>query len=405
MTRSTKIALKYGLPILILLLAGGFTARLISQREPPAREEVEAKPVLVEASTVQRKEHRLDVRASGTVIPARQTTVQPQVAGRVVWVNDSLVPGGVVKEGERLVQIDRSDYQLALEQQQNALEQARAQLAIEKGQQDVAKREWELFKKQAEEVVDPESDPSLALRKPQLESARAQVEAAKSRVKRAKLDLQRTRVDAPFDAFVRDESAEIGQLAGTQSQLATLVSTDAFWIRLSIPTGTIKRIDIPGVNADEGAEATIHHTVDGETIERRGQVIRLLGDLDPAGRMARILVEIKDPLGLAEMQKNDEDLRGVPLLLDSYVDVRIEGNTTEKLIEIPRRSVHNGNETYVIRDGKLAIEQIEIAWRRPNTVLVRSGIDDGATIVTGPLPQPVEGMPLEPAAQTKPEDT
>jgi RND family efflux transporter MFP subunit len=396
MSRNTKLALKIGLPILILAVAGGLTATLMASREAPEKSEPEAEAALVETRTVERREHRLDVRASGTVVPARQVQLQPQVSGMIVDVHPSLEPGGLVDEGERLVQIDRSDYQLAVDQRETAVEQAKAQLEREKGQQEVAQREWELFKEEAEKLTGEKQDPSLALRKPQLMSARAQVEAAKSQLQSARLNLERTSIEAPFDALVRDESAEIGQVAGTQGPVATLVSTDTFRVRLSLATDKVPQIDIPNVNAETGSKATVQYEVGDQKIERDARVLRLLGDLDPAGRMARLLVEIEDPLGLEEADGDGpNEIRGLPLLLDAYVDVQIEGNETQKLIEIPRKAVRNGYQAYLVEDGKLAVEEIEIIWRRPETVLVASGLEDGDRVVTGPLPNPVEGMPLE----------
>jgi len=402
MDRTTLV--KFGLPIVILLIGAGVTVQLIDSREKPGREDPETAAALVETRTVHRAEHRLDVRGSGTVVPARQVTLQPEVNGRVVDIHPKLVPGGLVDEGETLVQLDRSDYELAVQQRKTALRQARAQLEIEKGQQQVAKREWELFQKEAEKAAGDRQlqDSSLALRKPQLMNAKAQVDAAESQLESARLNLRRTTVRAPFDALVRRESADVGQLAGAQSQLATLVGTDHFWIRLSIETSQIRHIDIPGVNAEQGSAATIRYEVGDRTITRDGRVVRLLGDLDPAGRMARVLVQIEDPLGLDGTEDNPENLDGVPLLLDSYVDVVIEGNRKRNLIELPRPAVHNGDEIYLLREGKLAIEPLEIVWRRPDTVLVASGVSDGDEVVTGPLPSPVEGMALEAAEESEP---
>ena len=42
------------------------------------------------------------IEASGTVVPARKLTVQPQVSGRVTRRHPGLVTGGVVQEGEEL---------------------------------------------------------------------------------------------------------------------------------------------------------------------------------------------------------------------------------------------------------------------------------------------------------------
>ncbi len=401
MSRNTKLALKIGLPLLILVGAGVVTATLLASREAPEQTETETEAALVEARSVSREEHRLDVRASGTVVPAREVNLQAQVGGEVVEVHPSLVPGGLLEKGERIVQIDRSDYLNAIEQRETQLAQARAQLEQEKGQQQIAEREWELFREEAERLADEGQleDSALALREPQLASAKAQVDAARAQLETARLNLERTSVEAPFDALVRDENVEIGQLASGQAQMATLVGTEHFWVRLSMATDKIPHIAIPNVNADKGAEATVTYEVGEQLVEREARVLRLMGDLDPAGRMARVIVEIDDPLGLDDLDGDKPDeLRGMPLLLDAYVDVEIEGNETRELIEIPRKAVRNGYQVYLIEDGKLAVEPVEIAWRRSETVLVESGIEDGDRVVTGPLPNPVEGMPLEVAS-------
>ena len=82
---------------------------------------------------------------------------------------------------------------------------------------------------------------------------------------------------------------------------------------------------------------------------RKGAVLRLLGDLDPVGQQARILVEIEDPLGL----EKPESERGVPLLLGSFVHVKIEARKLAKVIEIPRKAVHAGRYVHLFTEGGL----------------------------------------------------
>ena len=401
MSSTTRKLLKYGLPIAILIVAGVLTYSLIAGRERPAREEPERAAALVETMRVERGKHRLDVRASGEVVPARQVTVTPQVSGKIVAVDPQLVPGGLLEAGDEIIQIDPSDYQLAVEQRETAVEQARAQLEIEQGQQEIARREWELFKDEAERLNegDETQDPSLALREPQLKSAKAQLDAALAQLEEARLNLERTSIPAPFDAVVREESVAEGQVVGPPSQIATLVGTDQFWVRLSLGTDKIPHIDIPNVNAEKGSTATVRYEVGDRQVTRKARVVRLLGDLDPQGRMARLLLEVDDPLALDDVENGKKKVRGLPLLLDAYVDVIIQGNETRQLIELPRRAVRNGDQVYLLKDGKLEIRQLDIAWRRPESVLVESGLKEGAVVVTGPLASPVEGMPLKAANQ------
>lgn len=387
-----NVFLKFALPVLVLAAGGAGAAALFASRESPEREETPEKAVLVDVERAEMKAHRLDVRASGTVTPARNTQLTPQVSGELVEVSPQFEPGGIVEKGEVLARVDPSDYEVALRQQKAALEQARAQLELEKGQQDVAKQEWELFKEEAKARTDVDEQSALALREPQLASARAQVESAKSAVERARLNLQRTTIRAPFDGVVVEEAADVGQVVGGQSRLGRIVGTAKFWVRLSVDTSKIPHVDIPGVNAEKGSSAEIFYDVGERTVERSGRVSRLLGDLAPSGRMARLLIEIDDPLG--RQSAEDDEQRGLPLLLDAYVDVRIEGNEERELVELSRKALRNGDEVFVYADETLDIREVDVVWGRPNTVLIGSGLEDGDRVVLSQLPQPVEGMRL-----------
>ncbi len=392
---------RIALPLVVLAVAGAIAASLVMTRAKPERAKPAEQRVLVEAQPVHRQAHQLKVRAAGTVEAARSVVVQPQVAGRIVWINDQLIPGGLVHKGDVLFKIDDRDYKLALEEQKNQLAQARAQLAQERGRVKVAKREWELFKDEAKKDLGSEADPSLALRKPQLESAKVAVDAAQAAIDRAQLNLQRTTVRAPFDAMVVSESADRGQLVSTQSQVATLVGTAAFWVQVSVPVDKLPYVNIPGVNATQGAKASVEQDIGPRHIERQAHVVRLLGDLDQTGRMARVLAEIDDPLQLAgDGDPNAGHKAGIPLLLNSYVDVEIAGPTSDKLIEVPREAVHEGDKVYAYADGKLDIRQVHIAWRRPKSVLVDKGLADGDQIITSPVATPLQGMKLRLAGES-----
>lgn len=384
-----KVA-KFGLPLLVLAAAAGIVAALVMTKKEPERKEKREQRVLVETAQVETATHTLDVQAAGEVIAARDLIVTPQVSGRIVWVNDKLVPGGTVEAGDPLFRIEDADYRIAVQEAKTKLAQAKAQLDQEKGRVQVAKREWELFK--GEVKGEQPEDPSLALRKPQLDSAKVAVDAAKAGLERAQLNLKRTTVRAPFDAFVSSESADIGQLVGSQSQVAKLVGTEKFWVRISIPVDKVSSIDIPGVNAQTGSKAIIRQDAGDQQIERDGQVVRLLGDLDPQGRMARVLIRVDDPFALTDAEPNKGR---IPLLLSAFVDVTVEGPTRDGLIEVPREAIRNGDKAFVFsKDETLAIREVDVVWERPETVLVDKGLEDGDRVVVSPIATAIEGMKL-----------
>ncbi len=390
-----KTVIKILLPLLILGAAIGCATTLVKSRPKPPKQERQVQAYLVQAMPVEKKSHRIDVRAKGTVTAARRLQVQPQVTGRLRSVSDSAIPGGIVKKGDVLARIDATDYRQNLNESQTGLEDAKARLAQEQGQQIIAQRELELFQQTQESNEQQSSldDTSLALRQPQLKIAKVAVQAAETRLERAKTNLSRTTLKAPFNALVLSESMENGQLVTPQSVLATIVGTDAFWIRASVPMSQLSRIAIPGFNSKEalGSEVTVEIDAGEQKSSRKGHVLRLLGELDQVGRMAQIMVQVDDPLLLESENKE----KGMPLLLGGYVDILFAGSQEMQLVQIPRQAIHNGDEVWVYaNDSTLEIRTIHVMATFEDYVLVSSGIEEGELLITSQIGSPVSGMQL-----------
>lgn len=380
------------LPVAILAAGALVAYALVHTRSEPPREPREEVSALVEVVVAEMRAHEVEVRASGSVTPARQVALTPEIAGRVVWISDKLVPGGRFEEGEVMVRLDARDHELAVRQQRAEVDRARTELEIERGRASVAEREWEIF---AEDDGAHDGDGALALREPQLRTARAAVEGAESGLERARLNVRRARLKAPFNALVIERNVDVGQHAAPGAPVATLVGTDEFWVRTSIPIRELGWIDVPGVGGvgeGEGSPARVRHRFGSEETVREGRVIKLLGDVDPAGRMARVLVALEDPYGLAD---SGGERPGIPLLAGSYVDVEILADEVPAAVEIPRIALRDDRRVFTMDDGdRLEVRDVSVIWRDRDSVLVGSGLEDGDRVVVSPLPAPVEGMKL-----------
>jgi len=85
----------------------------------------------------------------------------------------------------------------------------------------------------------------------------------------------------------------------------------------------------------------------------------------------------------------------LPLLLGSYVEVRIEVGRLTGVIAVPRDQIHEGDHVYLMDgEGRLEVRRVNVAWRDENEVLVRSGLEAGDRIVTSRLASPVTGTLL-----------
>ena len=127
-------------------------------------------------------------------------------------------------EGEELVELDPTDYRLAIKQKESELAKAKFNLKLELGQQAIVKREFQLL---GADLNDQEQE--LVLRKPHLNAAKAALAAAEAALEQAHLDLSRTRPVAPFNAIITTRNANIGawmSAFSTGTPLAKLVGTD-----------------------------------------------------------------------------------------------------------------------------------------------------------------------------------
>ncbi|MCB9506965.1 MAG: efflux RND transporter periplasmic adaptor subunit [Myxococcales bacterium] len=386
------IVLNTILPILVLAAAVLVAKHWIDSKEPPPQAPPSREAPLVEVITAQARDVRVHVEAQGSVVPARQTVVQVEVAGRVTSVNPALEVGGIVTEGADLVGVDGREYRIAADEAAALLAQAETNVELERGRGYIAEREWALF--QGEPGADG-GDAALALRQPQMRAAQVAVDAARARLERANLAITRTRVRAPFDAMVLSESVELGQLLSAQTPIATLVATDRFWVEVRVPLDHIGEIAIPGYNSEVGGGAVVRQQVGERTVERTGRVVRLLGSVDAAARMATVLVEVEDPLLLGPDAAATRAQGAVPLLLGSWVTLALDADRDEHVIVLPRSVVHRGTFVYVVGpESRLEIREVDIVGGDADTVEIRAGVAAGETVVSSHVATPVAGMEL-----------
>ncbi len=306
----------------------------------------------------------------------------------VNWISPNFSEGGILKEGETLVELDPTDYKLAIVQSQNDLAKAQYNLKLEQGQQMIVRREFQILgaelNKQEQELV---------LRKPHLSAAKAAVAAAEANLRQAQLNLERTRPVAPFNSIIISRNANVGawmSAFSTGTPLAKLVGIDHFWINVSIPVDKLSWIKIPGINSPTGSVAKINYEAAwGKGVYRLGIVKRLQAEIEPEGRMAKLIVEVDDPL----CQKL-ENKQLPPLMLGTYVHVEIDGKTLEEVVKLPETTLHDNQQLWLVTDKQtLEVRTVKPLWAEQGFIyLSKNQLPQNPQIVTSELSTPVTGM-------------
>lgn len=371
------------LPLLVIAVGVVVLMSLAKTRPEPAKTTEGPPPPVVQVIAPKPADHRVVVVGQGTVTPSQQAAITAEVAGRVEWVSDDLVPGGVVSRGAPLFRLEPSRFEVAVARTEAELARARTELQLEQGRAAVAEREWALF--------DDDNDTargSLARREPQLAAAKANVAAAQANLDEARLNLRRTILRAPFDGIVQSETVDVGQYIAPGQAVGQLVGSKRFWVRITVPVDRLVWFDLPNADGTGGAAATIMQRTVDVGHQRSGRVVRLLGELDQQARMAQLLVAVEQPLTGPQ-----------PLLVGAFAEAHIQGRVLENVTEIPRQAVLGDDSVWLAEGGNMLRKHaLDIAWRNADSIFVRNPLPADSQVVVSRVPRAVAGMAVVTAA-------
>jgi RND family efflux transporter MFP subunit len=395
--KTRKIFIQILLVIIILAGGVGLLKFLASLRKPPAKKEKQIVAPLLNAEIFGAENIQVVIDDWGTVQPKIEVQVVPQVSGRVLALHDDFVNGGFFKADEPLVMIDQRDYILAVENAESAVAAAQVKLEQEQAEAAVASEEWAMLNSGNE----PSS--SLVLRGPQIRQANAQLKAAKAQLETAKLNLERTTISMPFNGRIASESVDPGQFINAAQSIATVYATDVVEIVVPLKDEDLAWFDVPvrfnrndqASNDPSGSEVLVSSDFAGTRHTWTGQVVRTEGKIDPRSRMVNIVIEVADPFSPSNSRP--------PLVPGMFVNIAIKGKQLENAIRVPRYVVHNANEVWVARNGRLNIREVRIVRRDTNYAYVVSGLEAGAVVVTSPLDTVVDNMKIRTSLKTQPE--
>ena len=376
----------------IIVLAGALTA-FIFMSEPTAQQEGATREMamLVNVTGAEAGNFSPLLIATGTVEPVEDVIISARVGGEVVRRSPAFVPGGFVKKGEVLLQIDPADYRNNLELRQSELLQAQTDLDVEMGRQEVAQQDLELVGGQA---LTPQEQ-SLVLRQPQLNAVKARIKAAQAAVDQAGLALARSTIRAPFDAHILTQNVTTGSQVAPGEDLGRLVGTEKYWVILSLPVSRLQYLKFPDSEDEKGSEVRIRNTSAWPPdTYRTGYLNSQVGALDNQTRMARVLVEVPDPLAQDTAADKPE------LIIGTFVETLIEGNEVSNVVRLNRDYLRENNRVWVMEDGKLAIREVEVLLTDNQYAYISEGLSGGEKVITTNLSTVAEGVAVRTEGDT-----
>lgn len=371
---------------LLVVVAGVVLAAVIVATGPEVAPEEGARGVaFVETMRAAPQRVRMTVTTHGTVVPKTESHLVSEVSGRIVSVAPSMVSGGFFARGDVLVEIERVDYEAALQQ-------ARANAASATGELRNAERAYERRRELIENrsISVAQRDDALT----RLTVARATLQDAAARVARAERDLERTRLVAPYDGRVRTERVDPGQFVNRGESVATLYSIDLAEVRLPVHDDDLAFLPLSLAKAGDAARqtpmVTLRARFAGAERAWQGRVVRTEGELDPKTRMVNVIVQVPDPYEQAGGRP--------PLTVGLFVEAEILGNEYDGIVALPRTALQGGNRVYVAdADDRLAFRDVTILRIVGDTVYVSGGLREGDEVCLDALGDAIEGQHVRPS--------
>ena len=375
------------LPIAVLAAAAAISIIITVMRPAPLKLEAPDTAVAVKTLLLYAQSANLLVESQGTVLPRTQTKLISEVSGAVLSLSPEFVVGGTFKAGEIMLQLDPTDYEVALQRADARLISMNAQATFELARATQARKEWAMTGR-------PATEAPLALREPYLAEARANVLQAEAEVKQARLKLARTTIRAPYLGMVSAKTVDIGQYVSVATPLGEIFAIDFAEVRLPLTEKDLARIELISHSSNtELPTVTLNATVASKPVQWIAQIVRSEGVVDQVNRSQYLVAQINDPY--AVISESAGNL--MPLLMGTFVRAEIVGKTIDNVYAIPRHALMEGNRVALVdSEQRLSLTPVESSHGDEQFYYVNAGLEDGAEIIVSAMGAAIEGMLVRP---------
>jgi membrane fusion protein, multidrug efflux system len=347
--RRGALAVRLVITLIVLVLLGGalygfnsFRAKAIADffanNKPPPT------PVSLAPATVQSVPKYLT--AIGTLVAARQVTVAPEVAGRVMQI--SFESGASVKTGDPLVQMNDST-----EQADQLAQRAQARLA---------ELNLERYRDLRRSQATPQSN---------VDQYQAQLDEINANMKRTQALIGQKLIKAPFDGELGIRQINVGDYVTAGATIVTLTDLKHLYVNFSLPEQALPKLSIGQkllLNADplpgrdfEATISTIEPQVSADT-----RAVKVQATLDNRERALRpgMFANVR-----VVLPPQDNTLT-VP---ETAIDYTVYGDSVFVAVN---EKTPDGKEQLVVQR-----HPVKVGDRTQNRVEIRDGLKPGDRVV------------------------
>jgi multidrug efflux system membrane fusion protein len=345
-----------GAGLAVLLVGSGYG--LVARLKPAHAQGADMPPAKVAVAVAQRTELARMLGGIGTLEARSQVEVPAEVDGRVARI--LFVPGGEVRAGQLLVQLNDAPEQGDLERL--GAQRANALALLERTRRLL---------------------PQQAATQEQLEQAQAAFDQAGGELKRAQAMRDQKQVKAPFDGVLGIRRVHLGQFVRAGDALVSLTDARTLFANLTLP---------------ETALPALH----------RRQPVALSVDAYPGrvfqGRLSTIEPQIGTDTRTVRLQATVDNADGA-LRPGMFVNGKVALPARADAITVPETALTystHGDAVFVVRPddkGGFTAQQVFVKAgdRQDGRVVIEQGLEAGEKVVTSGQLRLYSGAAVAPA--------
>lgn len=288
----------------------------------------------VRGLTVERKARAATEDVVGTVRPKLSAAIEAKVSGRISQL--PVVPGQLVKAGERLIQLDAHEIQSRLDQAAAARQQAESDL----------KRATDLLQQKI-------------LSQSEFDNAQAKFRQAAGAEAEAKTMLSYTDILAPFAGVITRKLADVGDLAQPGKPLLQMENPDTLRFEADVPEALIGNVKL-------GDQLAVR--IAGAGSEMAGSVSEMSPAADANSRTYLVKLDLPGAQGVRSGQFGRV---AVPVGEVSAIRVPAAAVIQRGQMEL----------VFVVASGHAQLRLVKSGSRIGDEVEVVSGLDSGEQVV------------------------
>lgn len=312
----------------------------------------------------------LVVTTTGITAARWPLTIKSAVSGRVLSIDDETEPGKSVSEGQLLMTISPTSYQVSIANAEAKVSKAEFELESYQHKQYVA-----------EKVSGEKSLSAFGRFVPHIRMAKSDLSYAISELHYAREMLEETNIESPFDAIVVRKFVTPSQWVEVGQPLFELMSSKKVDVNVQLSEQEWHRLRF---NIGIGSKAKVRSSSNEEWDAK----VRYLSPvLDTTSRQRSITLTVDNPY-----------ISTQPILPQQFVHVVFKGESITSLVSAPSTVLTPDGRVWTLENNLLHIEKVELIEERGDLIKFKYSVEPNKPrlLVRFPLSSMLEGQIAEP---------